>query len=172
MQQSLSESRTLNLSGHVISLNLHIEIVGDANQRDEPIELTWCKVCEPPSIIPKSHYRTEEQMSSKIRQQQENNKAPLVLPNHGCKASKAESIAKLKEQLQHAESCCSRLEELYQTYRLHWLEECYHARILEKYAPSGISTYSPHQIAWNAPSPTQSNGNNEVEDQESTPKSF
>ncbi|KAG1848280.1 hypothetical protein F4604DRAFT_1687805 [Suillus subluteus] len=39
---------------------------------------------------------------------------------------------------------------------LHWLEENYRARVLEIYAPPGIDTCSPHQIAWNTPSPNQS----------------
>ncbi|KAG1869705.1 hypothetical protein C8R48DRAFT_771094 [Suillus tomentosus] len=148
MQQSLSESQTLNLSGHVISLNLRIELIGDANQRVEPVGLTGVRGADVVKNSPAA----------------ENNKAPLLLPNHGLEAGEAESIAELKKQLQHAESSCSRLEELYQTYRLRWLEECYRAGILEKYAPSGISTCSPRQIEWNAPSPIQTNGDDEVED--------
>jgi hypothetical protein len=65
-------------------------------------------------------------------------------------------MAKLKERLQLAEKINSRLEQLYQKYRLRWLEESYRARVLEEYAPEGVSTYPPHQISWNAPSPAQS----------------
>jgi hypothetical protein len=64
-------------------------------------------------------------------------------------------MADVKERLKHAELGCSRLEELYKKYRLHWPEENYRARILEEYAPSGISTTSPGQITWDAPSPIQ-----------------
>jgi hypothetical protein len=67
-----------------------------------------------------------------------------------------DSITSLKERLQLAEMECSRLESLHQKYRLRWLEENYRARLLKEYAPDGISTCSPHQIAWNAPSPAQS----------------
>ncbi|KAG0701028.1 hypothetical protein DFH29DRAFT_876207 [Suillus ampliporus] len=55
-------------------------------------------------------------------------------------------IANLKEKLEHAESDCSRLEELYQKYRLCWLEEYHQARVLEEYAPYGINACSVHQI--------------------------
>lgn len=68
----------------------------------------------------------------------------------------AESVARLKERLQLAELGCSRLAELYQKYRLRWLEEHYRAKVLEEYAPRGIDTCSAHQIAWDAPSPIQS----------------
>jgi hypothetical protein len=46
-----------------------------------------------------------------------------------------DSMVELKERLQLAEKNCSRLEE---------------------YAPNGIDTCPPHQIAWDAPSPAQS----------------
>ncbi|KAG2059278.1 hypothetical protein BDR06DRAFT_1003413 [Suillus hirtellus] len=77
-------------------------------------------------------------------------------------------MAKLKERLQLVEKINSRLEQLYQKYRLRWLEESYQARVLEEYAPEGVSTYPPHQISWNAPSPAQSEycDNAEVQDQE------
>lgn len=67
-----------------------------------------------------------------------------------------DSVAKLKERLQLAEKANTRLGQLYQNYRLRWLEECYQTRVLEEYAPKGVSTCSPHQITWDAPSPTQS----------------
>ncbi|KAG1793468.1 uncharacterized protein HD556DRAFT_1308606 [Suillus plorans] len=76
-----------------------------------------------------------------------------------------DSMVKLKERLQLAEKNCSRLEELRQKYRLRWLEENYRARVLEEYAPNGINTCPPHQIAWDAPSPVQSEYNLEVEDE-------
>lgn len=66
------------------------------------------------------------------------------------------SMVKLKERLKLAEMNCARLEGLYQKYRHRWLEENYRAMILEEYAPEGINTHSPRQIAWDAPSPAQS----------------
>ncbi|KAG2341460.1 hypothetical protein BDR05DRAFT_949778 [Suillus weaverae] len=56
---------------------------------------------------------------------------------------KVDSMAKLKERLQLVEKNCSRLEELYQR----------------------IDTCSPHQIVWDAPSPTQSEYITKVEDE-------
>ncbi|KAG2110223.1 uncharacterized protein F5147DRAFT_651872 [Suillus discolor] len=63
-----------------------------------------------------------------------NDEAPL-LPVNDDEKHKVDSITSLKE--------------------LRWLEENYRARLLKEYAPDGISTWSPHQIAWNAPSPAQ-----------------
>lgn len=74
------------------------------------------------------------------------------LPEGNCETTE-ESVAELKERLRLAELNCVKLGELYQTYRLRWLEENYRATILEEYAPNGISTISPRQIAWDAPSP-------------------
>ncbi|KAG1873145.1 hypothetical protein F4604DRAFT_1925635 [Suillus subluteus] len=65
-------------------------------------------------------------------------------------------MAKLKERLELVETNCSRMEELYQKYRHRWLEENYRVRALQEYAPEGISAWSSRQIAWDAPSPTQS----------------
>jgi hypothetical protein len=62
----------------------------------------------------------------------------------------------MEEHLQLAEMNCARLEELYQKYRLHWLEENYQSRVMKEHTPSGISTFSAHQIAWDPPSPPQS----------------
>lgn len=62
----------------------------------------------------------------------------------------------MEERLQLAEINCTRLEELYQKYRLRWLEENYWVRVMKEHTPSGISTFSSRQIAWDAPSPTQS----------------
>lgn len=81
--------------------------------------------------------------------------APLLLVINNEKSDMG-SMTELKEQLQLAEINCSRLEELYQKYGLHWLEEKYRARVLKEYAPTGINTCSPHQITWNAPSLTPS----------------
>lgn len=78
------------------------------------------------------------------------------LPVNDQKTGEVETIDTLKERLKIAELSCAKLEELYQTYRLRWLEENYRAMVLEVYAPPGIDTCSPHQLAWNAPSPIQS----------------
>lgn len=63
-------------------------------------------------------------------------------------------MADVKERLRRAELGCERLEELYKKYRLRWLEENYRARILQEYVPNVTST-SPGQIPWDAPSPIQ-----------------
>ncbi|KAG0702480.1 hypothetical protein DFH29DRAFT_875140 [Suillus ampliporus] len=88
------------------------------------------------------------------------NKAPLLLVDE---TEKVESIASLKEQLQLAQIGCARLGEMYQTYRLRWLEEVYRTKVLERYAPQEINTCSPHQIPWDTPSPVQSEDGGEVE---------
>jgi hypothetical protein len=74
------------------------------------------------------------------------------LPGHNSETHE-ESVADLKERLRLAELNLSKLGELYRKYRLRWLEESYRATILEEYAPNGISTASPGQISWDAPSP-------------------
>jgi hypothetical protein len=68
----------------------------------------------------------------------EYNEAPVLVPENNLEMGK-DSIAKLKERLRLADLCYSELEELYKNYRLRWLEECYWTRILEEYAPVGIS---------------------------------
>ncbi|KAG1852163.1 hypothetical protein F4604DRAFT_1933729 [Suillus subluteus] len=141
MQQSSIQRQTFNLSGHVISLNLQTELAGNSNH--EPEQLT-----------------VRGGTSSA-----ETNKAPHLLLEKNSETGEADSIAKLKEQLRLAEFGCSRLEDLYQKYRLRWLEESYRAKVLEEYAPSGISICSSRQIMWDAPSPIHSN-DAEVEDQE------
>ncbi|KAG1845192.1 hypothetical protein F4604DRAFT_1937098 [Suillus subluteus] len=73
----------------------------------------------------------------------------------------SESIAELKERLQHAEEGCLRLEELYRKYRIRWLEENYQASVLEKYALCGIDICSPRQLTWDSPSPIQSDNEDE-----------
>ncbi|KAG1890411.1 hypothetical protein F4604DRAFT_1914954 [Suillus subluteus] len=90
------------------------------------------------------------------------NKAPH-LPVKDQETGEVESIYTLKERLKNVELSCARLEELYQTYRLRWLEENYWARVLEVYALPRIDTCSPHQLAWNAPSPIQSEDKDEGE---------
>ncbi|KIK37770.1 hypothetical protein CY34DRAFT_108953 [Suillus luteus UH-Slu-Lm8-n1] len=86
-----------------------------------------------------------------------NDKASLLLQlaqKH--EDDEVDSIARLKERLQLAEMSCARLQQQFQKYRLRWLEESYRVRMMKEYAPSEISICSPHQIAWEAPSPTQS----------------
>ncbi|KAG1906192.1 uncharacterized protein F5891DRAFT_1182410 [Suillus fuscotomentosus] len=89
-------------------------------------------------------------------------KAPLELVENN-ETGEVESVARLKERLKLAEVGCERLGEMYRTYRLRWLEEMYRTKVLEKYAPHGIDTCSPHQIPWDAPSPVQSEDEGEVE---------
>ncbi|KAG0691529.1 hypothetical protein DFH29DRAFT_1010850 [Suillus ampliporus] len=139
MQQSLRQTQTFNLSGNIISLNLQIEIAGNANQRSEPEGLAGVGKAD-----------VENGLAST------ENEEALHLLEHNHERREEESTAKLKEQLWLAELGCLRLQGQYQMYRLHWLEEHYQARILEEYVPTGISTCSPHQIEWDAPSPIQS----------------
>ncbi|KAG1877328.1 hypothetical protein F4604DRAFT_1680347 [Suillus subluteus] len=114
---------------------LRIELVGHANESDK--ELT-----------------SEDVDNNKSAR---NNKASLLLqPAKKHEDGEVDSIARLKECLQLAEASCTRLEKLYKKYRLRWLEERYRVKVMEEYVPSGISTCSPRQIAWDAPSPTQS----------------
>ncbi|KAG0700706.1 hypothetical protein DFH29DRAFT_876377 [Suillus ampliporus] len=94
-----------------------------------------------------------------------NDEAPLLQVNDNEKCE-VDSITNLKKRLQLAEMECSKLERLYQKYRLRWLEENYWARVLNEYAPHGINTCSPRQITWNAPSPAQTEYDTELEDQE------
>ncbi|KAG1858590.1 hypothetical protein C8R48DRAFT_775027 [Suillus tomentosus] len=149
MQQSLTQSQTFNLSGHIISLNLRIEAGGNANQRGRPKELVVFRATD------------VDKNSSSAK----DDEAPVLLPEYN-RGTDEDSVAKLKERLRCADLRYSKLKELYQNYRLRWLEECYRVSVLEEYAPSGISTYSPRQIAWNAPSPIQRNEDDEIEDQE------
>ncbi|KAG0704715.1 hypothetical protein DFH29DRAFT_997408 [Suillus ampliporus] len=146
MSQSLCQ--TFKLQGHTsINLNLWIELVGNTDPRGEGSEVDDDDNCllvgnNEVALCPvKSHKRGEAA--------------------HG--TGDMESVAKLKEQLQLVELGCSRLAELYQKYRLHWLEEHYWAKVLEEYAPHGINTCSAHQIAWDTPSPIQSDDGNDEE---------
>ncbi|KAG2738550.1 hypothetical protein P692DRAFT_20882543 [Suillus brevipes Sb2] len=131
MTQSLSQ--TFKLQGHTsINLSLRIELGGNTN--------------------PKGEVDDDDNHLSAENNEESNDGGEAA---HG--AGDKESIAKLKERLQLAELGCSRLAELYQKYRLHWLEEHHRAKVLEEYAPDGIDTCSAHQITWDAPSsPIQS----------------
>ncbi|KAG1859420.1 hypothetical protein C8R48DRAFT_673963 [Suillus tomentosus] len=85
-----------------------------------------------------------------------NDKASLLLlPTKKHRDGEVDPIARMEERLQLAEMNSARLEELYQKYRLRWLEENYRVRVMKEHTPSGISTFSPRQIAWDAPSPPQ-----------------
>ncbi|KAG0695577.1 hypothetical protein DFH29DRAFT_879955 [Suillus ampliporus] len=144
---SQPRSQTFKLQGRSFNINVQIELVGDDNERGE--ELTR---------VSESNIDVDDPTLHK-------NVAPPQLANEHEK-DQVNSMSKLKEQLQLAEMNCSRLEELYQKYRLHWLEESYWVRALEEYAPNGVSTYSPRQITWDAPSPAQSEYDAEVLGQE------
>ncbi|KAG0695165.1 hypothetical protein DFH29DRAFT_1005688 [Suillus ampliporus] len=148
MQQSLRQTQTFNLAGNTITFNLQIEIAGTANQRREHEGLAGVGKADVEKGLPSA----------------ENKEAPPRLLGHNNERHEEETIAKLKEQLRLAELSYSRLQAQYQTYRLHWLEEHHRATILEEYAPTGISTFSPRQIEWDAPSPIQSDDNDEFED--------
>lgn len=133
---------------------LRIELAGDTNQKSE--ELTSHSVRFVDAII---NHPKSSSLSSKVGVDGNcpsvKDGAPSLLVKSN-EASEAESIPELKEQLKLAELGCAKFEELYQTYRLRWLEENYRARVLEEYAPRGVNTYSPRQITWDAPSPIQS----------------
>ncbi|KIK46531.1 hypothetical protein CY34DRAFT_9656 [Suillus luteus UH-Slu-Lm8-n1] len=142
MTQSLSQ--TFKLQGHTsINLSLRIELGGNANPKGEGSEVD------------------DDDNRLLAENNEESNEGGEAA--HG--AGDEESIAKLKERLQLAELGCSRLAELYQKYRLRWLEEHHRVKVLEEYAPDGIDTCSAHQIVWDAPSPIQSDDgdNDEVE---------
>ncbi|KAG1862622.1 hypothetical protein F4604DRAFT_1683773 [Suillus subluteus] len=132
--------------------SIRIEAAGNGNQRGKPIIVRATDI-------------------DKNSPSAEDNEAPVLLEEHNHEKNK-DSVAKLKEQLQLADLRYSKLEELYQKCRLRWLEECYRTKILEEYAPSEINTYSPRQITWNAPSPTQNNEDDKIEYQEQVQKTF
>ncbi|KAG1894619.1 uncharacterized protein F5891DRAFT_1195060 [Suillus fuscotomentosus] len=136
MSQTLNQSQSFNLSGCIISLNLRIELASKVNERDEPVELA----------------SVSEVHIDKNRPSMENK----GLPEHNCETHE-ESVAELKERLRFAELNCSKLGELYQKYRLRWLEENHRATILEEYAPDGVSTVSSRQIEWDTSSPFPNN---------------
>ncbi|KAG1761717.1 hypothetical protein EDD22DRAFT_953812 [Suillus occidentalis] len=153
MQQYLHQTQTFNVSGTVISLNIQIKIAGDANQRSKH----------------EGFAGVGKAGAEKGLVSVEENEKTLQLPEHDCERREEESIVELKERLRLAELGCSRLQAQYQMYRLRWLEEQYRASILEEYAPAGISTYSPHQIEWDAPSPIPCNDEFEDVPEENIP---
>ncbi|KAG1779680.1 hypothetical protein EV702DRAFT_1195053 [Suillus placidus] len=164
MQQSLGQTQTFNLPGNIINLNLRIEITGNVDQKSEHAAGVAGVGCLDTIIVnSQSLSNTRKFDVEKDLASTENEEAPLRLPECNHERHKEESIAKLKEQLRLAELGCSRLQVQFQVYRLHWLEECHQARILDEYAPIGIDTCSPHQIQWDAPSPIQSDYNDEFE---------
>ncbi|KAG1726247.1 hypothetical protein EDD22DRAFT_853570 [Suillus occidentalis] len=148
MQQPLRQTQAFNLSGNIINLSLQIEIAGNANQKSEPKKLAGEGKADVEKGLPLA----------------ENEEAPPHLLEHSHKELEEESIPTLKERLRLAELACSRLQVQYEKYRLRWLEENHRARILKEYAPAGISTWSPRQIDWNAPSPIQSDDDDGFED--------
>ncbi|KAG1855105.1 hypothetical protein C8R48DRAFT_675413 [Suillus tomentosus] len=137
-------SQTFKLQGRSFNVNIQIELVGDDHESREEL-----------ASVSKANIDVDDPTSH-------NNVAPPQPANEHEK-DQVNSMAKLKERLKSAEMNCSRLEELYQKYRLRWLEVSYRVRALEEYAPTGVSTYSPRQIEWNAPSPAQSEYNAEEE---------
>ncbi|KAG1867598.1 hypothetical protein C8R48DRAFT_671804 [Suillus tomentosus] len=136
MPQPHHGGQNFKVQGRSINLTLRIELVGNIDESGEELAST-------------SEATLDGNGPSAL-----NDEAPL-LPVNDDEKHEADSITSLKERLQLAEMECSRLESLHQKYRLRWLEENYRARLLKEYAPDGISTCSPHQIAWNAPSPAQ-----------------
>ncbi|KAG1787209.1 uncharacterized protein HD556DRAFT_1312925 [Suillus plorans] len=158
MQQSLTQSQTFNLSGHIITLNFRIEAAGNTSSSNQSGE------AKKPIVL----RATDVDKSTSSAGY---NEAPVLLPENNGETGE-DSVAELKERLQLADLRYSELEELYKNYRLRWLEECYRTGILEEYAPNGISTYPPRQIAWDVPSPTQSNVDDGIEDHEQTQKTL
>ncbi|KAG1824258.1 hypothetical protein EV424DRAFT_1346027 [Suillus variegatus] len=158
MQQSLTQSQTFNLSGHIITLNFRIEAAGNTSSSNQSGE------AKKPIVL----RATDVDKSTSSAGY---NEAPVLLPENNGETGE-DSVAELKERLRLADLRYSELEELYKNYRLRWLEECYRTGILEEYAPNGISTYPPRQIAWDAPSPTQSNVDDGIEDHEQTQKTL
>ncbi|KAG2029663.1 hypothetical protein BDR03DRAFT_987622 [Suillus americanus] len=154
MQQSLHQTQTFNLSGNIISVNLQIKITGNANQKSEHEGLVGVRCMDMILVVSQSLSYTSKADIEKSSALAEN-KEVLHLPEHIHERREEESIAKLKEQLRLTELGCSRLQAQYQVYRLRWLEEYHRARIFEEYVPIGVSTCSPRQIEWDAPSPIQ-----------------
>lgn len=131
-----------------------IEITGNANQRSEHEGLVGVRCVDMILVVSQSLSYTSKADIEKSSALAEN-KEVLHSPEHIHERHEEESIAKLKEQLRLAELGCSRLQAQYQVYRLRWLEEYHRARIFEEYVPIGVSTCSPRQIEWDAPSPIQ-----------------
>ncbi|KAG1874034.1 hypothetical protein C8R48DRAFT_769423 [Suillus tomentosus] len=147
MSQQVCQAFKLQENTGSINLNLRIELSCNAHQSSE--KLTSHDVLNEVDVGD-NHPLTGD------------NKAPLLLVET-CETGEVESVAGLKERLKLAETGCARLEEMYQTYRLRWLEEIYRTKVLERYAPQGIDTCPPYQIPWNAPSPAQSEDEGEDE---------
>lgn len=135
---------------------LRIKIAGKADQRSEHEGFAGVGCVDTIIVYSQSSSYTRRADIEKGLVSVEENEEALQLPKHDHERREEESLVKLKEQLRLAELGCSRLQKQYQMYRLRWLEEHYRASILKEYAPAGISTYSPHQIEWDAPSPGQS----------------
>ncbi|KAG2125334.1 hypothetical protein DEU56DRAFT_916620 [Suillus clintonianus] len=141
-----SRGQNFKVQGRSINLTLRIELVGNVDESGE--ELASVSEANVDGIGPPTL----------------NEEAPQVNDDE---KHEEDSITNLKRRLQLAEMECSRLESLHQKYRLRWLEENHRARVLKKYAPDEISTCSPHQIVWNAPSPAPTEYETEVDsDQE------
>ncbi|KAG1900736.1 uncharacterized protein F5891DRAFT_1225181 [Suillus fuscotomentosus] len=130
-----SSCKYFKVQGRNVNLHLRIELVGGANRSSE--ELAGI-----------SELNVDDGDSSVC-----DDESPLLpVISEG----KADSTTELKERLHLIEKNCLGLERLYQKYRLRWLEEKYRVGVLEEYAPHGISTCSPRQIPWDAPSPPRS----------------
>jgi hypothetical protein len=129
-----------------------VELVGNADESSE--EIAGVRSVTTTNRSQNSSYTSEANVDGNGLSTRINDVS--LAPANSHEEGKVDTMAKLKERLRLAEMNCSRLEELYQKYRLRWLEENYRVRVLEEYAPNGVSTCSPHQIPWDAPSPTQS----------------
>lgn len=142
-------------SGGLLTMpSLRIEFEGYTDQKGEELARSGARFVINPII----HHSQSSSPTSEVNVDNSlpgENEAPH-LPVKDQETGEVESIDTLKQRLKLAEQNCARLEELYQTYRLRWLEENYRASVLEVYAPAGIDTCSPRQLAWNAPSPIQS----------------
>ncbi|KIK33618.1 hypothetical protein CY34DRAFT_18256 [Suillus luteus UH-Slu-Lm8-n1] len=128
--------QNFKVQGRGINLTLRIELVGNIDESGE-------------ELASASEATLDGNGPSAL------NDGPPLLPVNDDEKHETESITSLQKRLQLVEKECSRLESLYQKYRLRWLEETYRAKVLKEYAPEGTSTCSPRQIAWNAPSPAQ-----------------
>ncbi|KAG1894675.1 uncharacterized protein F5891DRAFT_1254821 [Suillus fuscotomentosus] len=153
--------RQTTLQRHIINLNLRIELVDNTNESGKEIaSVKGANTINNSQSPPKTSKANFDDNGPSVR----NDEAPPLAVRE-YENGEVDSMVELKERLQLAEKNCLRLEELRQKYRLRWLEENYQARVLEEYAPNEIDTCPPHQIAWDAPSPAQSEYNLEVEDE-------
>jgi hypothetical protein len=140
----------------LLTLFFRIKIAGKADQRSEHEGFAGVGCVDTIIVYSQSASYTRQADVEKGVVSVEENEEALQLPKHDDERHKEESLVKLKEWRRLAELGCLRLQKQYQMYRLRWLEEHYRARILKKYAPAGISTYSHHRIEWDSPSPSQS----------------